>query len=103
MNQITLTGAVATDPKPRTGLDHPAVAFRLLVPRTDLAAEPLYVDVVSQDRLALFGACLEFGDHVAVAGSLDHQEWTGDDGMRRRRWVVVARELVVLRAAKRAA
>jgi single-stranded DNA-binding protein len=103
VNEITLTGAVATDPQPRPGLEDPAVVFRLLVPRDDPDAEPLYVDVVSTGDLALFCACLEFGDHVAVAGSLDHHEWTGDDGLHRSRWVVVAKELVVLRAAEQAA
>ena len=103
MNQITLTGAVATDPIFRPGLTDPAVAFRLLVPRDDDTADPLWVDVVAAGPLARSAFGLETADHVAVAGALDHHEWVGDDGGRRARWVVVARELVVLRAAKRAA
>jgi len=103
VNQITLTGAVATEPRGRTGLEQPAVAFRLAVPRDDDGSEPLHVDVVCTQHLARFAFGLRPGDHLGVAGLLDHHEWVADDGIRRARWVVIARELIVLRHAKRAA
>jgi len=102
VNQITLTGTVATEPMPRPGLDQPAVAFRLAVPRDD-SSEPLHVDVICTRRRAGFAFALVPGDHLGVAGRLDHHEWVADDGIRRARWVVIAREVIVLRNAKRAA
>lgn len=103
MNHITLTGTVATEPRRRDGLAQPAVAFRLAVPRDDDGSEPVYVDVVCMQHLAGFAFGLVPGDHLGVAGRLDHNEWVADDGIRRARWVVIARELIVLRHAKRAA
>ncbi len=46
---------------------------------------------------------LKVRDALAVLGHLDHNEWVAADGIRRARWVVIARELIVLRKAKRAA
>lgn len=103
MNHITLTGTVATEPQPRPGLDQPAVAFRLAVPRDDDRSEPLYVDVVCVQHLGQFAFGLQAGDHLGLAGRLDHHEWVADDGVRRTRWVVIARELIVLRNTKRVA
>jgi len=103
VNHITLTGTVATAPRRRPGLDQPAVAFRLAVPRLDDSSEPLHVDVICTQHLARFAFALRPGDHLGVAGRLDHHEWVADDGIRRARWVVIARELIVLRHAKRAA
>ena len=57
------------------GIDQPAVAFRLAVPRDDDGSEPLYVDVVSTQHLAGFAFALVPGDHLGVAGRLDHHEW----------------------------
>jgi single-stranded DNA-binding protein len=103
VNHVTLTGTVATQPRRRAGLDQPAVAFRLAVARDDDASDPLHVDVVCVQGLAGFAVGLEPDDHLGVAGRLDHHEWVADDGMRRARWVVIARELIVLRNANRAA
>ncbi|MGH9039386.1 MAG: hypothetical protein ACRDZ3_04070 [Acidimicrobiia bacterium] len=81
----------------------PKLKFRAGKGKGDEAAEPLHVDVVAAGDLAGPASGLGPADHVGVAGTLDHHERTGDDGMRRARWVVTARELVVQRAARRAA
>ena len=54
-------------------------------------------------HLAGFAFALGPGDHLAAAGRLDRHEWVAEDGIRRARWVVIARKLIVLRNAKRAA
>jgi hypothetical protein len=103
VNHITLTGAVATEPRRRPGLDQPAVAFRLAVARPDVSCEPLHVDIVCPPPLSTFAAGLDVADHLAVRGRLDHHEWVADDGIHRARWQVIARELVLLRPRTRAA
>lgn len=103
MNHITLTGAVATEPRRRPGLNQPAVAFRLAVARPDCSSEPLHVDIVCPPPLSSFAAGLDLDDHLAVCGHLDHNEWVADDGIRRARWQVIARELILLRPRTRAA
>jgi hypothetical protein len=86
VNQITLTGAVASEPRCRSGLDRPAVAVRLEIARRDTDAEPLYVDIVCPAPLSRLAVDLEVGDQLAVFGGLDHHEWVAEDGLRRARW-----------------
>jgi hypothetical protein len=81
VNEITLTGTVATKPDRRPV--RVAVAFRLEGARPEADAEPLYVDIVCLPPLAGVACELEVGDHVAVFGRLDHNEWVAEDGIRR--------------------
>ena len=69
----------------------------------DPDAEPLYVDIVCLPPLAGVASELEVGDHVAVFGRLDHNEWVAEDGIRRARWQVIAREVIILRRSSQAA
>ena len=103
MNQIVLTGAVATEPRCRPGLSQPAVAFRLQVSRPDADAEPFYVDIVCPPPLCRLAGDLTVSDHLAVFGRLDHNEWVPDDGIRRASGVVIAREVIFLRRSRQAA
>ena len=61
------------------------------------------MNVVCTQHLAEFAFEVERGDHLGVADHLDHHVWVADDGIRRARWVVIAREFIVLRGARRAA
>ena len=103
MNQLILTGAVAAEPRRRDGLAQPAVAFRLAVAREDDASEPLHMDVVCVQELAGFAFGLEPGDHLGVAGRLDHNEWVGDDGIPPGPLGRPRPKLIVLGSTKRAA
>ncbi len=84
------------------GSGHDVARLRLAVNGRDRNAAPDYVDVVAFDGLAK--TCtdqLEKGRQVAVSGRLSHSEWEAEDGSRRSRLQVIAREVEFLASAKR--
>ena len=102
MNTVQLIGRLTKDPEAREGNGHQVAALRLAVNGRDRSAAPDYVDVVAFDGLAK--TCtdhLEKGRQVAVAGRLSHSEWEAEDGSRRSRLQVIAREVEFLASAKR--
>ena len=102
MNHVSLIGRLTRDPEAHEGNGHQVARMRLAVPGRDREAEPDYVDVVAFDGLA--GTCLEYlekGRQVGVSGRLNYSEWEADDGSRRSRLQVIAREVEFLASAKR--
>ena len=91
MNSVNLLGRLTHDPERRTtDGGTPVTSFRLAVPRPkDRNGDerpPVYIDVSAFGPLAeVCGQYLAKGRQVSVAGRLDHQEWTAQDGPRRQR------------------
>lgn len=100
MNCVQLIGRLTADPEPvRTTEAGEVTSLRLAVPRrrTDDSAD--FVTIEVWKNLALVCAeHLRGGREVAVEGRLSHREWRTEDGQRRERIVVVARDIRFLRA-----
>lgn len=96
MNAVQLIGRLTHDPEADETADGRSVAtFRIAVDRVGREAD--FVTVKAWDRVA--DAVLEHlvrGRQVAVQGRLHHDEWTGADGDRRSRLLVVARRVEFL-------
>jgi len=102
MNNVQLIGRLTKDPESSQGNGHDVARLRLAVNARDRKSTPDYVDVVAFDGLAKTCAeHLEKGRQVAVSGRLAHSEWEADDGSRRSRLQVIAREVEFLASAKR--
>ena len=102
MNTVQLIGRLTRDPEAHEGNGHQVARMRVAVPGRDRDAEPDYVDVVAFDGLA--ATCLEYlkkGRQVGVSGRLNYSEWEAEDGSRRSRLQVIAREVEFLASAKR--
>ena len=97
MNTVQLIGRLTRDPEAHEGNGHQVARMRLAVSGRDRDAEPDYVDVVAFDGLA--GTCLEYldkGRQVGVSGRLNYSEWEADDGSKRSRHQVIARDVEFL-------
>ena len=105
MNSINLIGRLTRDPEVRTTSDESSVAvLRLAVPRRRGGedAGAVFVNVVCFARQAeAAGEYLYKGRRVAVAGRLEHREWTDPDGEARSRHEVVAEYVEFLDARHR--
>lgn len=90
MNCVQLIGRLTHNPELTRTVNGTAVAtFRVAVARLGDGAD--FVTVKTWDRLARTVADhLVRGRRVAVAGRLEHSEWTDPDGRRADRLVVVA-------------
>ena len=99
MNCVQLIGRLTADPEPVRSTEAGEVtSLRVAVPRrrTDDSAD--FVTVEVWKNLAVVCAeHLRSGREVAVEGRLPHREWRTDDGQRRERVVVVARDIRFLR------
>ena len=91
MNAVQLIGRLTHDPKADETADGRSVAtIRLAVDRAGGDGAD-FVTVKVWDRLAdAVTQHLVRGRQVAVQGRLHHDEWTGTDGARRSRLLVVA-------------
>ena len=91
MNTVQLIGRLTRDPDAGHTAGGTAVTrFRLAVDRPGRDGAD-FVTVKTWDRLADAAAeHLSRGRRVAVQGRLSHEEWTGSDGRRAERLVVVA-------------
>ena len=97
MNTVQLIGRLTRDPESHEGNGHQVARMRVAVSGRDRDAEPDYVDVVAFDGLA--GTCLEYlekGRQVGVSGRLNYSEWEADDGSRRSKHQVIARDVEFL-------
>ena len=97
MNTVQLIGRLTRDPEAHEGNGHQVARMRVAVSGRDREAEPDYVDVVAFDGLA--ATCLEYlakGRQVGVVGRLNYSEWEADDGSRRSRHQVIARDVEFL-------
>jgi single-strand DNA-binding protein len=99
MNTVQLIGRLTADPESKEAQPGRTLAkMRVAVPRRDRDAGAVFVDVVAWGALA--EACAQHlarGREVAVAGRLELDEWTGEDGQRRSRHEVVADSVDFLR------
>ena len=97
MNAVQLIGRLTHDPEADETADGRSVAtIRMAVDRPGRDGAD-FVTVKVWDRLA--GAVVQHlvrGRKVAVQGRLHHDEWTGPDGDRRSRLLVVARRVAFL-------
>jgi single-strand DNA-binding protein len=97
MNSINLVGRLTKDPELRsTGDGTPVCDLRLAVNGRGKAS-PLFIDVATFNKQA--EACAKHlgkGSQVAVAGSIRHYEWETDDGQKRSKHSVLAREVQFL-------
>ena len=98
LNVVMVMGRLTRDPDvSQTGGGKPVAQMRLAVPRrpagrVERGAD--FVDVVVYDGLAtVCGEHLRKGRRVGVVGRLAHEEWEGQDGQRRQRLTIVAREV----------
>lgn len=97
MNAVQLIGRLAHDPEADETIDGRSVAtIRMAVDRVGRDGAD-FVTVKAWDRLAeAVVQHLARGRQVAVQGRLHHDAWTGPDGDRRYRLLVVARRVEFL-------
>jgi len=96
MNTVTITGRLTADPSYESfenteGVTNVAT-LRLAIPRRDDEAD--FVTVVAFNGLG--ATCADFlskGRLVAVEGRLRSSEWTAEDGSRRSKLEIVARNI----------
>jgi len=102
MNSIQIIGRLTKDPEVNTTKTGQALCrMRLAVPRPGSETEPVYIDVVTWERLA--ETCSEYltqGRQVAVTGRLDYNEWNDAEGHRHSRHEIVANTVDFLVQAK---
>ena len=101
MNSVHLIGRLTTDPELQDRSGTPVGRLRLAVQRTrsrdgeDRGAD--YVDVtVFNTQAEVCSQYLAKGRRVAVEGRLQHSEWQAEDGSRRQKLEVVARNVEFL-------
>jgi single-strand DNA-binding protein len=106
MNQVSLTGRLTTDPElhDRNGTQVGRLRVAVQRPRTqdgeDRGAD--YVDVtVFNHQAEVCNQYLAKGRRIAVEGRLQHSEWQADDGSRRQKLEVVARNVEFLDSPRR--
>jgi single-strand DNA-binding protein len=92
MNTIQIVGRLTKAPDTSTTKAGKALCrMRIAIPRPGDNAEAIYIDVVAWERLAeSCGQYLAQGYQVAVAGRLEHSEWTDNEGTRHSRHEIVA-------------
>ena len=97
MNAVQLIGRLTHDPEAGETADGRSVGtLRIAIDRAGRDGAD-YVMVKVWDRLAdTVVQHLARGRQVAVQGRLHHDEWTGSDGVRRSRLLVVARRVEFL-------
>lgn len=101
MNTVTLTARLTADPELRQAGEHDVATLRVAAQRRrgrdgeDRGA--VYIDVEAWDAQARTAAeYLAKGRHVAITGRLELDEWKADDGTRRQRHKIVARDVEFL-------
>lgn len=99
MNCVQLIGRLTADPAPvRTTEAGEVTTLRVAVPRRRTDDSVDFVTVEVWKNLALVCAeHLKSGREIAVDGRLSHHEWQTDEGQRRERLVIVARDVRFLR------
>ena len=92
MNSIQIIGRLTKDPELTTTTGgHSLCRMRVAIPRPTDTEDPVFIDVVSWDRLAhSCEAHLSQGRQVAVCGRLDYSEWSDDEGAKHSRHDIVA-------------
>ncbi|MGB3977332.1 MAG: single-stranded DNA-binding protein [bacterium] len=105
LNLVVLIGNLAADPEIRTTPTGTKVAkMRLAVndywtnrATGEKEKRTHWIDLNAWDRLAVNAEkFLTRGQRVAIRGSLEYREWTGQDGVKRSRLEVRVREMVML-------
>jgi single-strand DNA-binding protein len=90
MNTVSMSGRLTRDPNLKHACDREICEMRIAV---DNRRHPTtYIDATAFDGQAY--ACAEFlakGRLVGVEGRLALDEWRGEDGRRRQRYVVIGR------------
>ena len=101
MNNVQLIGRLTDDPEAKvTGGGTKITSFRLAVNAARKDGHPLYIKVIAFGKTGEnVAAYVPKGREVAVSGSLDLNEWTGDDGQKHSYVQVVANQVDFLRAA----
>ncbi len=101
MNSVNLTGRLTADPElhDRSGTQVGSLRLAVQRPRTrdgeDRGAD--FVDVtVFNSQAEVCKQYLSKGRRVAVDGRLQHSEWQAEDGSRRQKLEVVARNVEFL-------
>jgi len=96
MNSVNLVGRLTKDPELSERSGTKVCDLRLAVNGRG-EKSLLFIDVATFNKQA--EACakyLEKGSQVAVAGSIRHNEWETDDGQKRSKHSVLAREVQFL-------
>lgn len=94
MNQITIAGRVDTEPVRKEVNNSVLCTFRITSGRTGNKGGRLWIDIETWGALA--GTCyqhLRTGRHVLVAGRLVQKQWADEDGTKKRRVFIVARDI----------
>jgi single-strand DNA-binding protein len=95
MNRVQLTGRLTADPELKTTPQGKSVTtFRLAVRRRFKKDESDFINVVAWEKTAEFVAeYITKGRLVAVAGTLQVNDWTDKEGVRQTRYQIVADEV----------
>jgi single-strand DNA-binding protein len=98
MNIVTIIGNLGADPKTGDNFTRFSVATNRVVTREEATeSEVEWHNVVCFGKLA--ENCAKFltkGSQVGVMGRLETNKWTDSDGIERKSWSVVAREVQFL-------
>ena len=100
MNHITIAGRVDSEPIRKEVNDSVVCTFRIASGRSGTKGGRIWIDVETWSTLA--GTCYQHltkGRHVIVAGRLVQKQWADDDGVKKRRTYVAAREVDFVGAA----
>ena len=96
MNNISLVGRLATDPRFEPSAGNLICTFRLTVDRGRSEGADFITIVSFGTRGENDAKWLSKGRLVAVAGRLNHNTWTDDDGNNRERYEVIAKQVSYL-------
>ncbi len=96
MNQLTLIGRLTADPELSAPKGNPICRYRIAVDRIGTDDADFITIVSFGTRGENDAQWLSRGRLVAIAGRLNHNTWTDDDGNNRERYEVIANQVSYL-------
>ena len=100
MNQLTLIGRLTADPELSAPKGNPICRYRIAVDRIGTDGADFITIVSFGTRGENDAKWLAKGRLVAIAGRLNHNTWTDDDGNNRERYEVIANQVSYLDGPK---
>ena len=100
MNQLTLIGRLTSDPELSAPKGNPICRYRIAVDRIGTDGTDFITIVSFGTRGENDAKWLSKGRLVAIAGRLNHNTWTDDDGNNRERYEVIANQVSYLDGPK---